>query len=168
MQSPDERDKFEQIQVGWGFWLFWVLYSLLSGGLGLGAGLFLVVIGGGYAGLVAVAFGMGIAQWLVLRMYVSQVRRWMLVNAVAIFLLFVVTTRLFLSPVGNRFPSVDTFADLLFSFTWVLAVYVPLAASALVWMIKNNTTTRTRVLISVAGIVSGVLIGWLIDLGLQL
>ena len=116
---------------------------------------------------------MGIGQWLVLRQQVSLADRWKLVNTVVIVILFVVAAGVFLSPLDeadySQFssPQMKKDEDFLFFLARVLAVYSPIAGSVLVWMIKNGTTTRERVLISVAGIVSGGMIGWLIGTIIQ-
>ncbi len=52
----------ERTQVGWGFWLWWVLASAV--------------------GFAAVGAGVGIAQWFVLRRHVSRAGWWILASAV--------------------------------------------------------------------------------------
>jgi hypothetical protein len=138
-----DNDERENGQVGWGFWLQWVLASFVVGGIGFLTGLFFVLIGGGAicSGIIVVV-GMGIAQWLFLRRRVSQVGKWMSVNFVAIFILFYVTTGVFVSTVKNAFLSVERGFDLLFIFAIVLTVYTAISGNIVVWMIRKNATTR--------------------------
>ena len=55
-------DNTERTQVGWGFWLWWVLASAV--------------------GFAVVRAGVGIAQWFVLRRHVSRAGWWVLASTV--------------------------------------------------------------------------------------
>ena len=89
----------ERAQVGWGFWLWWVLASSVGLAVSVVGVLFVfaaLVIGAGEAFEPSVVFGyvllavggavmgasVGIAQWLVLRRQVSWAGRWVLASTV--------------------------------------------------------------------------------------
>ncbi len=86
----------ERAQVGWGFWLWWVLASIV--GFAVGGFVAIVVfvfvifsaaldvVGGTLLSAVLGAVlgaSLGIAQWLVLRRQVSRAGWWVLANTVA-------------------------------------------------------------------------------------
>ncbi len=156
--------------VGWVFWLCWGIAGLVGGGLAFAAALFGVFIGGGYFSSILVAIGMVIGQGFVLRLLVSNSGRWLLANIVVVILLIIVLYSVFTSTLDEAdyshlvSPLLDMHFDFLLFLTRALAVYVPVAGSALILVIRNNSTTRSRVQISLAGIVSGVLVGWLLGM----
>ena len=80
----------ERAQLGWGFWLWWVLASTVGMAVGIAvleAAVFRVLgaVGGAVDGVVAgavVGTSVGIAQWLVLRRQVSRAGWWVLASIV--------------------------------------------------------------------------------------
>ena len=97
-------DNIQRTQVGWGFWLGWVLASTVGLAVGLAAGAALLTIiafstlvgGSGIDPLTSAMEGallgasVGIAQWLVLRRKVSRAGWWVLASTVGAVLLVTV------------------------------------------------------------------------------
>ena len=85
-----------QKDLGWGFWLRWVLASVLGSAVGVVIGGFAgSAIGEGFAGMgaVGVIFGalLGTMQWLVMRKYVALTSWWALATAFGYFLAGIAT-----------------------------------------------------------------------------
>lgn len=70
-------------KIGWGFWLQWVLFTVI----GFLVSLIFVEVGvkpyvGAFSGAIGGAI-LGLAQWLVLRNHIFRARWWIVVNIVA-------------------------------------------------------------------------------------
>ena len=70
----------ERAQVGWGFWLWWVLATFVGSAVGVVVG---VAVLGPVLGAVGLA-GAGVMQWLVLRQQLSRSGWWILASSVGL------------------------------------------------------------------------------------
>ncbi len=76
----------ERAQVGWGFWVWWVLATFVGSVVGVVVG---VAVLGPVFGAVGLA-GAGVMQWLVLRQQLSRSGGWILASSVGLALGLVV------------------------------------------------------------------------------
>lgn len=108
--------KVDRAVIGWRFWLWWMVASVVGSGAGvllwLASGIVLeaagvnidsprTVFGALFPGVVGAAFGtpFGIAQWLVLRRQVGRAGWWVLATSLGYVVVFLLGTSLF--PRGN-------------------------------------------------------------------
>jgi hypothetical protein len=100
----------EQVQIGWRFWLWWVLASTAGfavGSIVIFVGSFVGAMAGWMGrtgaipgwmvgGVVVAGAAIGIAQWLVLQQQVSQSGRWILASTVGFTVGFIVPAAMYI------------------------------------------------------------------------
>lgn len=114
----------ERAQVGWRFWLGWVLASTVGVVVGLTVGTFVqdsAVTRGNVLGGAVIGASIGTAQWLVLRRQVSRSGCWVLASTVTV------------AVVG-----VPTYAPaLVWASLIALAGYGAITGGVLVWLLRQ-------------------------------
>jgi hypothetical protein len=144
--------------IGWGFWLRWVLASFLGSAAG-------VVIGGsagsaigeGFAGMgtVGVIFGalLGTMQWLVMRKYVALTGWWALATAFGYFLAGIATEQW----VFRQVPYSQVAVPAIVSFGAVGGI----VGGIMQWLILRQHVARSGwwVVVSLVGLALGIGIG---------
>ncbi len=143
-----------QKAVGWGFWLRWVLASVLGSAVGLAiGGSASAAIGEGFAGMgtVGVIFGalLGTTQWLVMRKYVALTGWWALATAFGYFLAGIVTEQW----VFRQVPYSEVAVPFIVSFGAVGGI----VGGTMQWLVLRKHVARAGwwVLASIVGLVVG-------------
>ena len=153
------RMNTNQNAVGWGFWLRWVLASLLGfamGGVLGGVALDALAFGEGFAGMIVFGaiFGAagGMMQWLVLRRNVNQTGGWVLATAIGCTLAGIATELGF-----RRLP----FSEALIAAMIAFAAVAGVAGGILQWLVLRRRVARAGwwVLTSIVGLTVGMGIG---------
>ncbi|MCK4899229.1 MAG: hypothetical protein KAS38_10645 [Anaerolineales bacterium] len=131
--------KDKRSQVGWGFWLQWVVASTVGMLLGFIVGFplsFLVMdivgerLGQSFGGIV-IGIGVGVLQWLVLRRRISGVGWWVLTSAAGGLII----------PVAFEGLSESLSFGALMSFTGVVALGGAVAGT-LQWLVLRGQVSR--------------------------
>ena len=149
--------------VRWGFWLRWLIASVIGLGMGvllwLGVGMGMEVVGIGsqgmvsrvlLPGLVGATFGtpFGIAQWIVLRRYLRRAGWWVLATALGYVIVFLLGASFF--PQGDTIELEPGQQVLLGT---VLGAVVAVPAALLQWLLvlwRQSPKAGWWILISVA------------------
>jgi hypothetical protein len=148
-----------QNAIGWGFWLRWVLASLLGFAIGgvLGdVALDALASGEGFAGMIVFGaiFGAagGMMQWLVLRRKVNQTGGWLLATAIGCTLAGIATELVF-----RRVPFSEALIVAMVTFPVVYGV----AGGMLQWLGLRRKVARAGwwVLANILGLTVGMGIG---------
>jgi hypothetical protein len=137
--------------AGWGFWLRWIIASIVGSGigvllwLGIGAGMEAAGIGSQgmvsrvlLPGLVGATFGtpFGIAQWIVLRRYLRRAGWWVLATALGYVIVFLLGASFF--PQGDTIE-LEPGQQVLLGTVLGAAVAVPAAVLQWLLVLRNYT-----------------------------
>jgi len=144
-----------QNKFGWGFWLRWVLASILGATVGVTiAGFAGSAMGEGFAsmGTVGVIFGalLGTMQWLVMRKYVTLTGWWVLATAFGYFLAGIATEQW----VFRQIPYWELGIQPAVAFLGVGSI----AGGTMQWLILREHVARAGwwVVASIVGLVVGI------------
>ena len=182
--------KIERAQVGWGFWLRWVLASTMGLTVGFAVGLIMLFVGAFmlfaatlefdetltltpvmFATMLAAAVGasVGIAQWLVLRWWqVSRAGWWVLASAVgaavggaAGAIVISAATLDFAEVVGETLTLTLTLTPVMLILVTMFGASVGIAQ----WLVLRRQVSRSGwwVLASIVGFAVGVAVSIVVD-----
>ena len=131
----------ERAQVGWGFWVWWVLATFVGSVVGVVVG---VAVLGPVLGAVGLA-GAGVMQWLVLRQQLSQSGWWILASSVGLAIGLVVGVAVSAAGGDDAAAAVVSLA--------VLGVSVGIAQ----WLVLRRQVSRAGwwILVNVVGLAVG-------------
>ena len=133
------------VLVGWGFWLRWLIASIVGSGigvllwLGIGAGMEAAGIGSQsmaswvlFPVVIGAAFGtpFGIAQWIILRRYIRRAGWWVLATALGYVIVFLLGASFF--PQGDTIELEPTQQVLLGT---VLGAAISVPGALLQWLL---------------------------------